>query len=152
VVDTATAEPIVREIHIDAQPETVFEFFTDPGKITRWLATEATLDPRPGGICHQVHAGDDDRHPGPYYMHGEFVEVTPPNRVVFTWGFTNPEVRVPSGSTTVEVTLVPEGQGTRLRLVHRDLPASELDSHREGWDGMLDRLAAAVVAMAAERP
>jgi len=35
---------------MDASPETVFAFFTDPEKLTRWLAVEATLDPRPGGM------------------------------------------------------------------------------------------------------
>lgn len=133
----AETEPIVREIHIDATPDTVFEFFTDPGKITRWLAVEATLDPRPGGVCHQVHVDDDGNR---YVMHGEFVEVSPPERVVFTWGFTNTEVGVPPGSSTVEVTLTPEANGTRVRLVHRDLPPSSIASHSAGWTGMLDRL------------
>jgi uncharacterized protein YndB with AHSA1/START domain len=137
------AEPIVREIHIDATPETVFGFFTEADKLTRWLASEATLDPRPGGVCHQVHPGDDQSS-GPYHMRGEFVEVSPPERVVFTWGFTNPDVGVPPGSSVVEVTLVPEGGGTRLRLVHRDLPAAAIEDHAGGWTTMLDRLATAV--------
>src|SRR5690349_22922586 len=54
------AEPIVREIYIEAEPEVVFEFFVDSEKLTRWLAAEATLDPRPGGVCHQLHPGDGD--------------------------------------------------------------------------------------------
>lgn len=44
-------EPGVREIHIHASPETVFEFFVDADKLTRWLATAATLGPRLGGAC-----------------------------------------------------------------------------------------------------
>ena len=139
------ADPIVREIRIDAMPETVFEFFTDPAKLTRWLAAEATLDPRPGGVCNQVHDGGDEHDAGPYYMRGEFVEVSPPDRVVFTWGFTNPDVGVPPGSSTVEVTLTPDGSGTLLRLVHRGLPESELASHSGGWTGMLERLTQAVM-------
>ena len=141
----AMAEPIVREIHIDATPNTVFGFFTEADKLTRWLASEATLDPRPGGVCHQVHPGED-RSSGPYHMRGEFVEVSPPERVVFTWGFTNPDVGVPPGSSVVEVTLLPEDGGTRLRLVHRDLPAAAIEDHAGGWTTMLDRLAAAVAA------
>lgn len=47
----APTDPIVREIDVDAPPETVFEFFVDADKLTRWLATDATLDPRTGGIC-----------------------------------------------------------------------------------------------------
>ena len=149
VVDVA--EPIVREIHIRATPETVFEFFTDAGMLTRWLATLATLDPRPGGVCHQEHAREDGSG-GSYHMRGEFVEVSPPERVVFTWGFTDPDVGVPPGSSVVDVTLTPDGDGTRLRLEHRDLPAAAIDSHAGGWTGMLERLATAVMTTAGERP
>ncbi len=74
-------------------------------------------------------------------MRGEFVEVTPPSRVVFTWGFENEDVDVRPGESTVEVTLEPSGGGTLLRLVHRDLPASEIASHTEGWTELLARLA-----------
>ena len=138
-----SGEPVVREIEIDARPEIVFEFFVDAEKLTRWLATEATLDPRPGGVCIQVHAGDTDQR-GPFHMHGEFLEVEPPYRVVFTWGFPEPEIGIPPGSTTVEVTLQPVGSGTRVRLVHRDLPATEVEGHTSGWAEMLDRLAWAI--------
>lgn len=140
----AEDDPIVREIRINATPETVFEFFTDPTKLTRWLAVEATLDPRPGGVCHQVHPGRGERDGGPFFMHGEFVEVSPPDRVVFTWGFTNPEIGVEPGESVVEVSLTREAGGTLVRLVHRGLPASELEAHGGGWTDMLDRLARAV--------
>ncbi|HET6835005.1 MAG TPA: SRPBCC domain-containing protein [Acidimicrobiales bacterium] len=149
VVDVG--EPIVREIHIRATPETVFEFFTDAGQLTRWLATEATLDPRPGGVCHQEHAREDGSG-GSYHMRGEFVEVSPPERVVYTWGFTDPDAGVPPGSSVVDVTLTPDGDGTRLRVEHRDLPAAAIDSHAGGWTGMLERLATAVMTTAGERP
>jgi uncharacterized protein YndB with AHSA1/START domain len=134
-------EPIVHERHIDASPETVFDFFTDPEKLTRWLAREATVDPRPGGVCHQIHIGDDGKR---YSMRGEFVEVSAPERVVFTWGFENDDMEVRPGASTVEVTLEPRDGGTWLRLVHRDLPQSERADHDAGWGTMLDRLASAV--------
>lgn len=54
------------------------------------------------------------------------------------------------GASTVEVTLRSDGDGTRLRLVHRDLPAGQVESHSKGWAGMLDRLNRAVVTY--ERP
>ena len=87
----------------------------------------------------------------PYYMRGEFVEVAPPDRVVFTWGFTNADVGVPPGSSTVEVTLTRDGSGTLLRLVHRGLPESELASHSGGWTGMLERLTQAVMTLSEEQ-
>jgi uncharacterized protein YndB with AHSA1/START domain len=131
-------EPIVKELHIDASPETVFAFFTEPDKLTRWLAVEATLDARPGGVCHQTHQDHDGTR---YEMRGEFVEVVPPSRVVFTWGFAGSAV--PPGASTVEVTLRPDGDGTHLTFVHRDLPA-ERDDHDTGWDEVLGRLVTAV--------
>ena len=45
------------------------------------------------------------------------------------------------GSTTVEITLHPEGDKTRLRLVHRGLPADAVDDHSNGWAHYLERLA-----------
>jgi uncharacterized protein YndB with AHSA1/START domain len=139
-----TADPIVREVYVEATPETVFEFFVDPHKLQRWLAVEATTDPRPGGVCHQVHT-DDGRH---FHMEGEFVAVEPPTRVVFTWGFVEPELNVPVGSTKVEVSLTPEGRGTRVHLVHHDLPPSEVPAHTGGWTTMLDRLVGVAAAEA----
>jgi uncharacterized protein YndB with AHSA1/START domain len=140
---TGTAEPLIREIDIDAAPETVFEFFTDPAKLTRWLAVEATLDPRPGGVCHQVHEGAGPEHRR-FSMEGEFVEVDAPKRVVFTWGFSGPDAVVRPGGSTVEVTLSPIDTGTRVRLVHRGLPAAAVADHSGGWTMMLARLAEAV--------
>jgi uncharacterized protein YndB with AHSA1/START domain len=143
MTEAVGTEPIVKELHIDANPETVFAFFTEPDKLTRWLASEATLDPRPGGVNHQTHPGGADDPGGPYRMRGEFVQVSFPTRVVFTWGFENSEVGVEPGTSTVEVTLAPDGDGTLLRLVHRGLPDSARDSHDDGWTQMLERLAVA---------
>jgi uncharacterized protein YndB with AHSA1/START domain len=140
MTEAVGTEPVVKEIRIDASPETVFGFFTEPDKLTRWLCSEATVDPRPGGINHQTHLGDEDNPDGPYYMRGEFLEISPPSRVVFTWGFENSAT--PPGSSTVEVTLEPDGDGTLLRLVHRDLREAQRASHAAGWGKLLDGLAA----------
>ena len=137
---TIATDPIVKEVHIDAQPDTVFAFFTEADKLTRWIANDATTDPRPGGVYHQTHhfEGVD------YLMRGEFVELDPPHRVVFTWGFENTERGVHAGASTVEVTLTAADGGTDLRLVHSGLPESEVESHDNGWDEQLTNLARAV--------
>jgi uncharacterized protein YndB with AHSA1/START domain len=41
---------VKREVRVDASPQTVFPFFTDPEKIVRWIGVGATLDPQPGGV------------------------------------------------------------------------------------------------------
>jgi uncharacterized protein YndB with AHSA1/START domain len=132
-MDAATETAVYeRTIAIDASPETVWEFFVDPQKLIRWMGMDAELDPRAGGIyrCNVI--------PG-HEAGGEFVEVDKPNRVVFTWGWDGNQ-SLPPGSSTVEVELVPEGSGTSLRFVHRDLTAEQAASHATGWDHYLERL------------
>ncbi len=127
-------EPLELTTRIDARPETIFPYFTDPDRYVQWMGTEATLHPEPGG-AYRVSMRDGVE------ARGEFVEVNPPHRVVFTWGWEDHPL-VPPGSTRVEVTLEPDGDGTLVRLVHHDLPsAEERDQHREGWSLYLDRLA-----------
>jgi uncharacterized protein YndB with AHSA1/START domain len=140
-LDMTTADPIVRRVRIAARPETVFGFFTEPDKLSRWLTDSATLDPRPGGACRQIHVTDEGQR---IEMVGEYVAVDPFERVVFTWGFTDPALGVPPGSSEVEVTLEPDGAGTLLHLEHRLLPAHAVPSHSEGWTTMLDKLTNAV--------
>jgi uncharacterized protein YndB with AHSA1/START domain len=137
---TAETLAVQRELEIDASPETVWEFLVDPEKATRWMGQTASFDPRPGGE-YRV-----DVIPG-HVASGEFVELDPPRRLVFTWGWEpgaegkNP---VPPGSSTVEIELTPSGNGTLLRFTHRELPDEPaVQSHAHGWDHYLARLATA---------
>jgi uncharacterized protein YndB with AHSA1/START domain len=134
---------VVKEIYIEAEPATVFAFFVDSTKLCRWLALEATLDPRPGGVCRQVHDGAD-RGGGRCAMEGTFIAVEPPRHVSFTWGFADPAVHVKPGGSVVDVTLEPQGSGTKVVLVHRGLPPDEVVEHDRGWTTMLTRLDDAV--------
>lgn len=127
------------EIRIDARPETVFAFFTDPARMVRWMGNEATLDPRPGGICRV----NMTREVGESAIRGEFVEVVPHRRLVFTWGWEAELFAVPPTSTRVEVALMPDGAGTVVRLVHSELPEHAVAFHRAGWEHYLERLAVA---------
>lgn len=130
----AENEDIVREIRIDAPPEEVFPYFTDAKKMVSWKAVRAELDPRPGGIFRIDVTGRD-------VARGEYLEIDPPRRVVFTWGWEGGNPAAPPGSSVVEVTLSPDGQGTVLRLVHRGVPDELRGGSTEGWDHYLPRLA-----------
>ena len=127
---------IEHEIRIAAAPEIVFAYFTDPAKMVQWMGTEATLDPRPGGVCRINPSGHEA-------MLGEYVEVDPPRRVAFTWGWESAIFATPPQSSLVEVSLTPDGDGTIVRLTHRDLPADARGTHAEGWEHFLPRLASA---------
>jgi uncharacterized protein YndB with AHSA1/START domain len=130
---TTETSAIEREIRVEARPETIFPFFTDPELFGRWSGV-ATLDPRPGGIFRT----DID---GEHIARGEYIAVDPPHSVTFTWGWEAEDSPVPPGSSTVHVTLTPDGDHTIVRLVHSDLPAGEsAASHGVGWEHYLERL------------
>jgi uncharacterized protein YndB with AHSA1/START domain len=125
-----------REIRVEAEPETVFPFFTDPEKMVRWIGLGATLDPRPGGVFSLNTIGD-------FFFVGEYLAVEPHSRITFTWGYGNfPDEPnpLPPGSSIVEVELVPDGEATIVRLTHR-IPAELADFHAMGWEHYLARLA-----------
>jgi uncharacterized protein YndB with AHSA1/START domain len=129
-------EVIEHEIAIAAGPETVFSYFIDPGKMAAWMGASATLDPRPGGVCRiEINSAA--------VMLGEFTEVKPFSLVSFTWGWEQDWFSVPPQSTAVEVSLAPQGDGTLLRIAHRELPKDAVLQHRAGWGHYLPRLAAA---------
>ena len=60
--------------------------------------------------------------------------------MVFTWGWESGDIVVPPGGSTVEVTLVPDGDHTIVRLVHSHLPSDSANGHAAGWDHYLPRL------------
>jgi uncharacterized protein YndB with AHSA1/START domain len=125
---------VEHEVRVAASPDSVFEYFTDPAKMVQWMGTEATLDPRPGGVCRINPSGQAT-------MLGEFVEVDRPRRIVFTWGWETALFKTPPQSTLVEVSLTPEGANTLVRLAHRRLRPNAVALHQAGWRHYLPRLA-----------
>ena len=128
------ADAVRHEVRIEARPETVFAYFTDPDRMVRWKGRRADLEAKPGGV-YRVVINDGQ------VARGEYVEVTPYTRVVFTWGWEDGPV--PPGTSRVEVELVPDGDGTIVRLTHMDLPRESREVHDRGWSHYLSRLAVA---------
>ena len=131
------AEPIVREIFIDAPVDEVFPYLTESARYLAWMGVAAELDARPGGIFRVDPNGGD-------VILGEFLEVDPPRRVVFTWGWHRPDHPMLPGSTRVEIDLLSSEGGTLLRLTHFGVPPGLRDPHDGGWRHYLDRLASAM--------
>jgi uncharacterized protein YndB with AHSA1/START domain len=132
---------VVSEVVVAAPIEEVFAHFVDPARLVRWIGISALLDPRPGGVFRfEIEPG--------HWCAGRYVEVDPPRRVVFTWGWET-VLPVAPGSTTVEVELSEDPRGTHVRLVHRGLDAAMRPMHAEGWGRFLPRLARAAGSEAA---
>jgi uncharacterized protein YndB with AHSA1/START domain len=133
---SAQVERITVTRRIQAPPERVYRFFTDPALWSRWQGTSATVDAQPGGLL-QIAMGPA----GSGLAEGRFVELDPFERIVFTWGWSSsPLSTLPPGSTVVTVDLRPDGDGTLVTLTHDSLPQDERAIHEAGWIQYLGRL------------
>ena len=131
---------IEQSLRIQAPPEKVWRYWTDPAWMSEWWGSSADLDPRPGGVCRVELA------PGlGAVMAGEYVELEPYSRLVFTFGWEVADGAPPvaPGSTQVEVLLEPDGGGTVLTLRHHGLPVAQVEEHTGGWGHFLHQLAEA---------
>ncbi len=122
-----------KELTIKASPTTIFPYLVDPEKFVQWMGTEVSIDPRPGGEFRVLCGGVNPSA-------GTYLEVIPNEKVVFTFGWDLPDHPIPAGSSEVEITLVPQGESTLVRLVHRGLPDDAITDHLGGWSYYLGRL------------
>ncbi len=128
---------VAREVKVNAKPEVVFSYLVDQSKLRQWMSIGGSMDPRPGGAFRFEMTSED-------VAVGKYLEVQPPTKLVFTWGWEGDDAVTKPGSTTVEITLRPDGDGTLVRLVHSGLPTPEsAESHGHGWEHYLERLAVA---------
>lgn len=121
-----------------AQPRAVFDAWVVSETASRWLFSTETgvmtcvMDPRPGG-AYRIERREGDES---YVAVGEYREVNPPHRLVFTFGMP----QFAPGFATVTVEVEPAGAGARLRLTQDSVPPEHKDAIREGWSAMFDLL------------
>jgi uncharacterized protein YndB with AHSA1/START domain len=111
---------------IEAPIETFWAHLTTAAGLVRWIGPDATADAVPGGALRWTH-------PNGATVLGRFVELVPPRRVVFTYGWEDGRMGVPPESTTVEIDLVEAAGATTVRVVHHGLPPAAVDDHAQGW-------------------
>lgn len=131
---------------IRASRERVFAAWTAPEQIAQWLVPRpgrvisAKIDLCPGGafLFHVSIPGGGEEE-----LHGIFQEITPPERLVFTWAHRgNPDPRMSFDATLVTVELARQAEGTEVRIFHSRLPSKDLATQfGGGWEMALDQLA-----------
>lgn len=146
---TTTPEPPDRgvlrlERTFKAQVKVVFEAWTSPQLLRRWWPAGpewetpvAEVDARVGGRLRLVMRNPSGEEFG---GGGEYIEISPPHRVVFTWTWDGHEGH--RGTQLIEVELEErDDRTTRLVLTNRGLEDEEAKrSHREGWELSFDNL------------
>lgn len=135
----------------DAPREKVFSAWTEPEQIKKWWGIESTyttpiaeVDLRTGGRYRLgMQAPDTDQV---YIVSGVFHEVLAPEKLVYSWAWEG-EAMTDMGDeeTVVTVEFIERGSSTELVLTHERLPNDQArDQHSAGWNGLLERLAAAL--------
>lgn len=129
---------------IAAPPARVFAAWTEPHLIARWWqpkdvtddGVHAEIDLRVGGRYRIVMQATDGET---LDVGGEYREVEPGRRLVFTWAWHTTPERV----SLVKVAFDADGSGTLLTLTHeRFFDAPARDRHEGGWHAALERMAA----------
>jgi uncharacterized protein YndB with AHSA1/START domain len=128
---TQTSELRV-ERRIAASRADVYRFLTDSVRWASWQGDAAEIEPVPGGLFRLTMSNGA-------LAEGRFIDLVPNERVIFTWGWQGSPT-VPPGSSTVEIELLPDGDGTVVRLTHRGLPPEDQAIHLAGWEHYLPRL------------
>ena len=120
-----------------APPERVYAAWTDPRVMARWLGPDGVpcaaceIDLRPGG---RYRAGIRVASGGEHWVGGEYREIVPNRRLVFTWVWE--QVDSPGQEMLVTVEFRPHGSGTRMLFVQTNFASEEsCRNHEKGWTG-----------------
>jgi uncharacterized protein YndB with AHSA1/START domain len=125
----------------DAPREAVFAAWTNPEQLKRWWGpgffetVAAELDLRPGGRYELL------LEPGSMRLAGEFREVVPPQRLVYTWRWIEGVPDTRESLVTVEFREL-DGR-TEVVLVHDNFVGpGPVEMYDEGWRSGLEKLRA----------
>jgi uncharacterized protein YndB with AHSA1/START domain len=124
---------VTYEIDIGAPAAVVYDLITTVEGLKRWIAAEAVVEPRAGGRLQWTHENGAT-------MIGRFVELDPPRRIVFTYGWEGDLMGLRPEASIVEIRLEEREGSTTLRLSHRGIPSESVEDHRRGWAFFLGRL------------
>ena len=126
-----------------APARAVFDAWTSAEALRRWWPAGpdwdtpvVEVDVRVGGRLRLVMRSPDGQEFG---GGGEYVEVTPPHRLVFTWKWDGDWAK---GAQVVEVDFAEQANGaTTVVMTNRGLEDEESQrSHRDGWQASFDNL------------
>ncbi|MCX6395146.1 MAG: SRPBCC domain-containing protein [Propionibacteriales bacterium] len=150
-----TPQTLIREVHIEATPEIVFDVVSSPQHLEQWWPDEASFAPDAAGY---LRFGDCSQ--GGKKVGISVVEATPFRLFAFRWTQEIGSVPTAKNSLLVRFELEPSGSGTVLTMVEsgfddRDLDdervLAEYQDHESGWDHFLGRLPAYAASVVVTR-
>ncbi|MGH8048058.1 MAG: SRPBCC family protein [Chthoniobacterales bacterium] len=128
-----------------APRERVFAAWTDPEQVKHWFGPDGCTvssirsDLRVGGEYRFAVVSEQY---GAMAVRGEFREIAPPSRLVYTWQWED-DPDYANRETLITVEFIEHGGSTEIRLTHENFPSAEnAKNHEYGWTGALEKLAA----------
>jgi uncharacterized protein YndB with AHSA1/START domain len=131
----------------DASAEEVFDAWTSPEVMQRWLhcgpdwdTPKAEVDLRVGGKVRVVMRRPDGTN---VEAHGEYTVIDRPRRLVMTWTFDDD----PSNEQLIELSFSESEGSTTVLMVNSGISTDERrDAQDEGWHGCFDELKRALAS------
>lgn len=146
-------EPVVLTRVFPAPRAIVFKAWSSAEHMKRWFSPEgftvpeAEIDFRPGGTCAICMRSPDGQD---FWSRGEYVEISPPDGLVFTLAMM--DAGEPKFTAHTTVTFEEDAGGTRMTVhqayvVHDPAFLAAVQGAPEGWRTTLDRLEREVARM-----
>jgi uncharacterized protein YndB with AHSA1/START domain len=146
-------EPLVICRSFAAPRDLVFRAWSSAEHMKRWFSPagytvpDAEIDFRPGGVCAICMRSPEGQD---FWSRGTYLEISPPDRLVFTTGVAIDGSKKFTAHTTV--TFEDDGAGTRITVrqaydIHDEAFLSAVDKASEGWRTTLDKLEQEVARM-----
>ena len=133
-------------VALDAPRELVYEALTEPAALARWWGPKGfstpwiELDLRVGGgfrFAMQPPEGEV------FHLVGEFLEVDPPSRLVYTFRWEEPDPD--DQETVVRLSVDSVGEATEVSLWQGEFATeARLALHRSGWADSFEKLQALI--------
>jgi uncharacterized protein YndB with AHSA1/START domain len=127
---------------VGAPRERVFRALTEPAELAKWWGPRGFTTP---GIDLDLRVGGGYRFtmqpPGgdPFHLSGEFLQIDPPGRLVYTFGWDEPDPD--DRQTVVTLSLGEVAGGTQVSLSQGEFATeARLALHRGGWTDSLEKL------------
>jgi len=146
------APPVITRV-FPAPRLLVFKAWSTAEHMKRWFSPasytvpDAEIDFRPGGVCAICMRSPDGQD---FWSRGHYIEIVPPERLVFTFGVG--DVGAPKFTAHTTVTFEDDGAGTRMtvRQAYEIFDESfrfAVEGAAEGWRTTLDKLEKEVARM-----
>jgi len=107
---------------IPAKPEEIYQAWLSTEGHAEITGSSANVDGKVGG---KFSAWDG-------YIFGTTLELTPNRRIVQAWRTSEFPDNAPDSH--VEVLLEEVASGTKVTVIHNDMPEDQVESYRQGWE------------------